>query len=61
VILAPNKTSKCNVKLEKIDDLLTEHPINVLGLGQDTGGLVGDYKKDFKLSVPLKSATITLK
>ncbi|MFT6240718.1 MAG: arylsulfatase [Akkermansiaceae bacterium] len=41
--------------------LLTAQPIDVLELGQDSSGLVGDYKKDFKLSVPLKSLTISLK
>jgi len=41
--------------------LLTEQPIDVLEVGKDTGGLVGDYGKDFKLTVPLKSLTITLK
>lgn len=41
--------------------LLTDQPIDSLELGQDTGGLVGDYKEDFKLSVPLKSLKITIK
>lgn len=41
--------------------LLTAQPIDVLEVGQDSGGLVGTYGKDFKLNVPLKSLTIELK
>ncbi|MEN8785759.1 MAG: arylsulfatase [Akkermansiaceae bacterium] len=40
---------------------LSAQPIDMLEIGQDNGGIVGDYGKDFILSVPLKSATIALK
>ncbi|MGJ8695747.1 MAG: arylsulfatase [Verrucomicrobiaceae bacterium] len=43
------------------DALLTAHPLDTLELAQDTGGLVGDYEKDFNLTAPLKSLTIQLK
>lgn len=45
----------------KDDAFLTAQPLDVLELGQDTGGLVGNYEKDFKLTVPLKSLMIQLK
>ena len=42
------------------DFRLSTQPIDILEIGQDNGGIVGDYREGFKLSVPLKSATITL-
>ena len=40
---------------------ITTHPIDALEVGQDNGGLVGDYKNDFKLNVGLQSLQISLK
>ena len=41
--------------------LLSSHPLDSLEVGQDNGGIVGDYQEGFKLSVPLKSLQIAIK
>ncbi|MEJ6643648.1 MAG: arylsulfatase [Akkermansiaceae bacterium] len=40
---------------------ITGHPIDALEVGQDNGGLVGDYQNDFKLNVGLQSLQISFK
>jgi arylsulfatase len=49
------------LSLNEGNSLLTTQPLDALEVGQDNGGLVGDYGKDFKLSVALKSLTIQVK
>ncbi len=40
--------------------ILTSHPLDPLETGKDSSGIVGDYGRNFPLSVPLKSLTIEL-
>ena len=47
--------------LKEGNALLAEHPIDTFEIGQDNGGLVGDYEQGFNLSVPLKSLKISIK
>ena len=56
IILRADNKHLC---IKEGNSLLIGHPIDVLEIGQDTGGLVGNYGNDFKLSVPMKSATIS--
>ena len=42
------------------DFRLSAQPIDILEVGRDSGGIVGNYGQDFKLTVAIKSATVTL-
>lgn len=55
------RTNRNQHTLKEGNPLLTAHPIDVLEVGQDNGGLVGDYGKDFRLSVPIKSLILSPK
>lgn len=42
------------------DFRLSAQPIDILEVGKDNGGIVGNHGQNFKLTVAIKSATITL-
>jgi len=52
---------KKRIGVKKGSPLITSHPLDSLEIGQDTGGIVGDYDQDFALNVALNSLTISLK
>ncbi|YCM46185.1 arylsulfatase [Verrucomicrobiaceae bacterium 227] len=49
------------IAIKEGSPFIISHPLEPLEVGQDNGGIVGDYKKDFSLNVPIKSLTISLK
>lgn len=46
--------------LKPNDFRLSAQPIDILEVGKDSGGIVGNHGQNFKLTVAIKSATITL-